>query len=417
MACQINATTLSFIKIDFNGNCQSIVSYACPYTITPSGLIRKSDGTIQLITNFTQSTPIGFAIVDIDSNANIISTKRYNSQYLGASGFLENSNNEFYLAAALNYTGPALIKCDSTGHVIWNKTYAIPNGSGGGLINRTYDNGFIICSLLSNVGPSVERKAQLIKLDSSGTVQWTKIYTDSLSNIEFVTLRTVGTNGYILSGSSDPFSTVASDAFLIKTDLAGNVLWSYKYGGPDSEYSNGLVLASDSGFIFGGSTNGIPNSSYTTGYLAKTDSLGHIGCFEDTFSIHVETDTSTIVVGSASISIGSITFTPATIALPTETSDVGHMVCTSTNVSSIENRLFVDFFPNPVRQSAKLEIKNSNASSCQLKIFNSLGSNISTRKITESQTEIDCSYLPNGIYFYQLSSSENNATGKFVVAH
>ena len=70
-----------------------------------------------------------------------------------------------------------------------------------------------------------------------------------------------------------------NDAWLIKVDLSGNILWEVTYGGPNGDYGQHVIETSDKGFFITGSTYSnagqvIGNNGALDVWVIKTDSLG-----------------------------------------------------------------------------------------------------------------------------------------------
>jgi hypothetical protein len=80
--------------------------------------------------------------------------------------------------------------------------------------------------------------------------------------------------GYVIGGMTASFGAGGQDAWLIKTDSFGNMIWNKTYGGAMNENVWSIIQTSDGGFLlgagtesFGFSTVGVPDW-----YLIKTDS-------------------------------------------------------------------------------------------------------------------------------------------------
>src|SRR5437763_960518 len=88
-------------------------------------------------------------------------------------------------------------------------------------VKQTTDNGFCI---------------YLVKLFSNGDIEWTKAYCSGApGNNVGMSVDVTADGGYIVCGTTDQFGAGASDVFLIKTDAAGDTLWTRTYGGADNE--------------------------------------------------------------------------------------------------------------------------------------------------------------------------------------
>lgn len=139
----------------------------------------------------------------------------------------------------------------------------------GEAIVSTNDNGFAIAGSI-NIAGNVE--SFLTKFNSNGVSEWTKVYYDQLSHVitsgvndteiycsQFpVFLLQTTDNGYILGGGVDSAVlitypngvTVGSDFFrmyLIKTDDAGDVVWTKKYGRNDFDGAAAILEDTENG--------------------------------------------------------------------------------------------------------------------------------------------------------------------------
>lgn len=410
MVCYNSDDNIFFMNVDFNGNCQSTIAYSSPLDLTISNILVNPDGTSWLVANFYGATTNGFSLIRLDSNYSIISSSLYTYLSVGIGQIIPTSSNEFYLIGTYNFN-PLVIKFDSTGAILWSKSYNIPS-NGQIFADRSSDNGLIISTGFSQ---SQDQMTQLIKIDSLGSVEWNKIYTIPTLRLQGISMKTIFNSGYLISGELSLNNQTYPDAFLIRIDNSGNLQWAYKYGGLEYEHNRTIVQSYDGGYVFAGSTNGIPISNITTGYVVKTDSNGISGCYES--SISVDTFSTSIVSTSVNFPNSAFTFSAANIALPNSSDDVGHFICSSVGVDELPNKISIKLFPNPINRLATFQINQNLDQHFELKIINSLGDKYIQQKISEVETELDLSNLPNGIYIYQLSNSENNFTGKFIVAH
>jgi hypothetical protein len=149
-----------------------------------------------------------------------------------------------------------LIKTDSNGSMMWNKTY----GSGSAYcVQQTTDGGYILTGATCD-------DAWLIRTDTNGKRIWDKTY----DILEFETARCVQQTtdgGYIITGDTSKFSYWG--VFLIKTTDYGNTVWSKTFPDTNYEESNYVQQTTDGGYII----TGCKSSSL---WLIKTDSYGRI---------------------------------------------------------------------------------------------------------------------------------------------
>lgn len=136
-----------------------------------------------------------------------------------------------------------LIRTDSLGNKLWDKTFGGSNAEGS-FVQQTTDGGFV---LLGNTDDIL-----LIKTDTDGNKIWDKTFSLSLGCKGYEVLQTID-GGYILVGITAD-KQEGWDAFLIKTDLNGNKLWDKTFGRSKWDYGFSVDLTKDGGYIVAGMT-------------------------------------------------------------------------------------------------------------------------------------------------------------------
>jgi hypothetical protein len=152
-----------------------------------------------------------------------------------------------------------------TGNIQWQRSL------GGSGLDRGYkciptpDNGFFVVGVTeSNDGDIINLIGSgdvwIVKLDSSGTIQWSKTiggsqgeYANSFDvTIDggFIIGGTTGSNDIDVSGNQGE-----SDYWIVKLDSAGNIEWQKCYGGSDWEGLYDIQQTADSGYIVAGESS------------------------------------------------------------------------------------------------------------------------------------------------------------------
>ncbi len=122
-------------------------------------------------------------------------------------------------------------------------------GSGGesaNSIQQTSDGGFIIGGGASSIGAG-SSDAWVIKLDSTGNIQWQKSYGGTSS--DGGELNKPWMADLYFTGNTSSFST-RCQAWLLKLDANGNVQWQKAYNG--TTYFLYVYLSADGGYLVGG---------------------------------------------------------------------------------------------------------------------------------------------------------------------
>lgn len=189
-----------------------------------------------------------------------------------------------------------IIKLDSLGNKIWDKTYGGNADEYDGCIKETND-GFVV-GCLSYSGKSGDKTDisrgmadyWLLKLNKQGNKVWDKTYGGDKGD-GLVSIDITAAGGYILGGTSlsgaykekSEASRGGQDYWVITVDKDGNKLWDKTFGTAD-EYENfeDLQTTKDGGYILGGFSLGNAGGDKTEnsrgGYdywIIKLDSSGN----------------------------------------------------------------------------------------------------------------------------------------------
>ena len=168
-----------------------------------------------------------------------------------------------------------LIKVDSSGNMQWNRTYGGAEADIASSVIVTSDGGYAIAGYTGSFGAGGD-DIWLIKTDDSGNMEWNQTYggTEDDYTFSFVELPD---GGYTIAGYTRSYGAGRDDFWLVKTDSSGNAEWNRTYGGFDDEGIISLVLCSDGGYALAGMTESFGHGSDRDDFwLVKTDSSGNM---------------------------------------------------------------------------------------------------------------------------------------------
>ena len=134
-----------------------------------------------------------------------------------------------------------ITKLDIDGYITWQKTYGGSESDTASAIQQTIDSGFIIAGSTQSFGEG-GYDIWILKLDTDGNVIWQKSYGGSEFDTATAIQETMD-GGYIVAGKG------SGDIWIAKLDIDGNVIWQKSYEG-DSAHA--IQQTNDGGFIFGG---------------------------------------------------------------------------------------------------------------------------------------------------------------------
>ena len=163
-----------------------------------------------------------------------------------------------------------LVKTDNFGNPLWTKEYGGDSTDFGYDIQLTTDGGFIITG--QTTLNKLSKDLYLIKVDSSGTIEWEKIF-GGFGTEEGRSVRQTSDKGYIVSGTTNSIGNGYNDIYLLKTDSLGNLEWEKTFGGSGGETGYAARQTADSGYVVVGST-GSYGVGYSSIYVIRTDKNG-----------------------------------------------------------------------------------------------------------------------------------------------
>lgn len=165
------------------------------------------------------------------------------------------------------------VMLDAGGRTIWERTYP-----GGGVTlwsaQQTSDGGFILVGETSSLG-AVSSDAWSMKLDSSGDVEWQRTYGDATEDVG-AAIQQTRDGGYILAGYTYPYGNpILPDGWCMRLDSEGRVLWSRAYAGSSGEFLTSVQETADGGYIACGITFS-PSAGLSDAWVVKLDSSGDL---------------------------------------------------------------------------------------------------------------------------------------------
>jgi hypothetical protein len=166
-----------------------------------------------------------------------------------------------------------LIKTDAFGNEQWNNTFGGNGDDEGYCVKQTTDGGYIIAGLTNSFGAGL-KDFYLVKTDSLGSLLWQRTFGGANDDEAYSILQT-NDGGYIAAGVTSSFSNGGRDVFLVKTNASGNFMWQKNLGGLSSDGAWDIQHTSDGGFIIAGWTFSHGPGFLGNAWLLKTDSLGN----------------------------------------------------------------------------------------------------------------------------------------------
>jgi hypothetical protein len=432
-----------------------------------------SSGSIFILGNSTSGN-IGngdISLIKLDKFGNEIWTEYYGSQQTENAFYLNTTNdgNLVFVAeseTSFNDLDILIYKVDTSGNVIWNKTYATSVNESPNYIEQTMDGGYIICGYQNDTVGS--NNSLVLKLDANGNYQWhqsigedendiskmihqlsngnyiltadTRSYGAQQIDVALYELDSNGnqvwmhlhgdslvngcqgliitsTNDYLSYGETEIFPNSPFDFFVEKMNANGSVLWHYTYGGMFADAAFSAVETSDGGFLVTGYSNSYNNGAPIDLVVFKIDVNGNF-LWQKTYGsesidigyeiIKSTTSAGFIIVGYTT---NSIDFTPDYYLLHINENGLVNAIDKHKQDTNFT------IYPNPVSKIATIEIDKLVVSN-HLKVIvnNVIGEVVKIVDAHSNQIKLDVDEMKNGIYFINLVDEKRFiATQKLII--
>ncbi len=155
-----------------------------------------------------------------------------------------------------------VVRTDATGTLLWQRALG---GSGFDIpraVVQTLDGGFVVAGSSGSTdgdlaGVASTGRGWVVKLDAGGTIQWQHRYGSS-SEDSFWAMEQTATGELLLAGIRNSTTETpgcnqgGTNAWLVKLDSMGEMLWERCYGGSSSEIFQALNITDDGGCIAAG---------------------------------------------------------------------------------------------------------------------------------------------------------------------
>jgi len=145
----------------------------------------------------------------------------------------------------INWNG-ALLKMDNDGNLEWQQEYdAGGNEQLSGLCS-TSDGGY----LLTGFQRDDDKALWMVKTDGDGNEEWNKTHNGPGSDYSYnVDCFQTSDGGYIMCGFTDSYGAGRDDAWVIKTDASGNMVWDKTYGDKNNDRAEDICKTNDGGYV------------------------------------------------------------------------------------------------------------------------------------------------------------------------
>ena len=281
------------------------------------------------------------------------------------------------------------MKLDPTGIVQWTKTVGGAGDEWAYSLVQTSDGGYAIAGLTTSFGAG-SSDFYIVKLDSMGSLQWTRTV-GGINSDSGCSLVQTNDGGYTIAGYAYSFGAGLADAYIVKLDPAGTVQWTKIVGGVGTDYALSIVQTTDGGFAIAGYSDSF-GAGIEDAYIVKLDPNGNTCCSSGSGGT---SGTGGISGSGGTSGTGGVSGSGGTAAsggiLTVDCNTVGIEPLSPVVSSSILN-----VHPNPTTGVFTVHGQGT------ISVFDLLGNLLLSEPVNR---QVDLSAFPNGIYVVKVDST------------
>lgn len=394
---------LLLVKTDSTGNPQWMKTIEPGVHGEALSLFQTADGGYIIAGYTLEGFVMAYNVIKADSLGNIVWNKIYHGlSSCNGSKIIKTTDGGYVFVGGDDKFGTyeaTMTKIDTNGDVLWSASYGGPGNfyDFASSVQQTSDGGFAIIGGTRSFGAG-GKDVYLIKTDSAGNLLWSKAYGGQNNDWGYDILQNPD-GGYLIVGSCEDKDSIA-DVYLIRTDALGDLLSTQAIGGMNGEWGQSVRFTDDGGFIIVGCTGsfGAGNSDV---YMIKGDSNGYSGCNTVQFTTYV-TNAQTfiwnpIITGVPFTAIQNLTTGSSSGCIVTD-------LCSTVGIDSKEKENSLLVYPNPASTRVVVQLPPG-FNNAQLQLFNPLGDKVTEQPLVQSSQAI---YLDQPAGFYVIKVSDGN---------
>lgn len=230
-----------------------------------------------------------------------------------------------------------LVKLNGSGEILWEKSLGYAGADTAFSLIQTQDYGYLISGVLDvtasngagNSRTNMQRHAGgdywVIKLNSSGELQWSRYFGGTFTDTVYDTIETQNGN-FIIVGSSDSDDVDINnnkgtyDFWILKLSSSGNLIWEKSFGGSEIDNARAITATQDGNYLIVGDTRSYDidvstNKGAADIWVIKINTNGDLlwektfggSSFDGVQAIHKTQDNEFIIAGNSRSADGDLT--------------------------------------------------------------------------------------------------------------
>lgn len=158
-------------------------------------------------------------------------------------------------------------------NLAWDRTFGGPANDWAYAMTGTRDGGLITAGRTASKGAGGE-DAYVVRVDGDGTLLWDRTYGGSGTDRARAIIET-GDGGFGVAGATESKGAGEFDAWVLKLNAAGELIWDRHFGGRATDWASAMVETSDGGLAIAAYTQATSENAYDF-WVIKLDGNGEL---------------------------------------------------------------------------------------------------------------------------------------------
>lgn len=305
-----------------------------------------------------------------------------------------------------------VVRLDKNLNIVWQAIYINPDvfsdDVGYSIVENPLDGSFTVTGFTASFGLGNSQDAFLLNLKSDGSVNWMRTYGTNRQEQAHSLDLSSGGKEYVVAGFAVD-SIRGIDAWVFKTDMAGNPIWSnlYRASSDSTELANEITNDGGNGYVF---TGKVESPLFTTNndyYLVNLDVNGKTGACQNEFTKAWEKHGPSIEKNFQAVDVKDIRLA----CTQYENADYRARKCfdriSSELAPSTAPNEVISVSPNPSSTSIKIlfqdvDIKDGGT----IVVFDRNGKIVYNGEVTSNEMQIPVDGLANDIYIVRFTTKD-----------
>ena len=305
-----------------------------------------------------------------------------------------------------------VVRLDKNLNIVWQAIYINPDifsdDVGYSIVENQLDGSFTVTGFTASFGLGNSQDAFLLNLKSDGSVNWMRTYGTNRQEQAHSLDLSSGGKEYVVAGFAVD-SIRGIDAWVFKTDMAGNPIWSnlYRASSDSTELANEITNDGGNGYVF---TGKVESPLFTTNndyYLVNLDVNGKTGACQNEFTKAWEKHGPSIYKNFQAVDVKDIRLA----CTQYENADYRARKCfdriSSELAPSTAPNEVISVSPNPSSTSIKIlfqdvDIKDGGT----IAVFDRNGKIVYNGEVTSNEMQIPVEGLANDIYIVRFTTRD-----------